>query len=245
MGRVERSGGMGSGRGGAGGVQSSGRSCGRSCLWAAAPAQQPYNVSNLVLLPPLSRCKDKVLSTAHDRARGVVACRGGANMPFPIMTAATAPYPIPTATVVPCPIPTAAVVAIPLPTVALPLLPLRRRFLLTYGFCRDSLPSSSMVVVAASRLPSPIDGDSGGHPPPAHPDPVLMVPQGAYGGAQSTAVMRSMESLPPGWWLRATASSTPMNFKFQRASISLKQQRDVMLKAHIASVYFKCFRGIL
>jgi hypothetical protein len=43
------------------------------------------------------------------------------------------------------------------------------------------------------------------------------------------------------------ASSTPMNFTHRWASISSKQQRDVALKAHVASVRFKCcrcFRGM-
>ena len=41
------------------------------------------------------------------------------------------------------------------------------------------------------------------------------------------------------------ASSTMMSFTQRRASISPKQQRDVALKAHVASIHFKCFRGIL
>jgi hypothetical protein len=44
------------------------------------------------------------------------------------------------------------------------------------------------------------------------------------------------------------ASSTSMNFKCRRASISSKEQRDVALKMHVASVHFKClrcFRGML
>ena len=45
-------------------------------------------------------------------------------------------------------------------------------------------------------------------------------------------------SVPP-------ASSTPMNFTHRQSSISPKQQRDVALKAHVASVHFKCFRGML
>jgi hypothetical protein len=36
-----------------------------------------------------------------------------------------------------------------------------------------------------------------------------------------------------------------MNFTRRRASISPKQQRDVALKAHVASVHFKYFRGTL
>jgi hypothetical protein len=38
-------------------------------------------------------------------------------------------------------------------------------------------------------------------------------------------------------------NSTSMNFTCRRASISSKQQRDVALKAHVASVHFKYFRG--
>jgi hypothetical protein len=45
-------------------------------------------------------------------------------------------------------------------------------------------------------------------------------------------------SVPP-------VSSTPINFTRRQASISPKQQRDVALKAHVASVHFKCFRGML
>jgi hypothetical protein len=40
-------------------------------------------------------------------------------------------------------------------------------------------------------------------------------------------------------------SSTPMSFTRRRASISFKQQRDVVLKAHVVSVHFKYFRCIL
>jgi hypothetical protein len=40
------------------------------------------------------------------------------------------------------------------------------------------------------------------------------------------------------------ASSTPVNSTRQRASIP-KQQEDVALKAHVANVCFKCFRGML
>ena len=38
------------------------------------------------------------------------------------------------------------------------------------------------------------------------------------------------------------ASSRPINFTRRRTSIYPKQQRDVVLKAHVASVHFKCFR---
>jgi hypothetical protein len=38
------------------------------------------------------------------------------------------------------------------------------------------------------------------------------------------------------------ASSRPMNFTRQRTFISPKQQKDGVLKAHVASVHFKCFR---
>jgi hypothetical protein len=38
------------------------------------------------------------------------------------------------------------------------------------------------------------------------------------------------------------ASSIPMNISCRRASISPKQQRDVALKTHVASVHFKCYR---
>jgi hypothetical protein len=86
-------------------------------------------------------------------------------MPFPILTAGVVPCPIPMAVATSYPIPTAVVVAIPLLTAALPLLPLRRRFLLANGFGRDSLSSSSMVAVVASRLPSSTDGGGSGHPP--------------------------------------------------------------------------------
>jgi hypothetical protein len=101
------------------------------------------------MLPLLSKWKDKILFTARDRGHGATARssigipsypdsgRGGHSSPN-----GSAPSPS-------------------------PLLPLRWCFLLTYGFCRDFLPSSSMVAVAASRLPSPNDGGSGGHPPPA------------------------------------------------------------------------------
>ena len=61
-----------------------------------------------------------------------------------------------------------------------------------------------------------------------------MVPQGASGGIASPLAGRSAPSV----------TSTPMNFKCRQAYISPKQQRDVALKVHVASVHFKCFRGI-
>jgi hypothetical protein len=87
-------------------------------------------------------------------------------MPFPIPTVALVPCPIPTAVAASYPILTTIVVAIPLPTTALPLLLLRRRFLLVYGFCHDSLPSSSMVAVAASASPLPLMVVAAGTLPP-------------------------------------------------------------------------------
>jgi hypothetical protein len=41
------------------------------------------------------------------------------------------------------------------------------------------------------------------------------------------------------------ASSRPMNITCQQTSISPRQQRDVALKAHVASIHFKCFRRML
>jgi hypothetical protein len=46
-----------------------------SCSWVATPAQRPNNVSNFILLPPLSGPKDKVLSTARNRGSLPRQCR--------------------------------------------------------------------------------------------------------------------------------------------------------------------------
>jgi hypothetical protein len=40
------------------------------------------------------------------------------------------------------------------------------------------------------------------------------------------------------------ASFTPVNSTRQQASIP-KQQKDVTLKAHVANICFKCFKGML
>jgi hypothetical protein len=96
---------------------------------------------------------------------------------------------------------------------------------------------------AASPLPPMVV--AAGTLPHANLDPVLMTPQGACGGAQSAAVMHSTASCPP--WQVASATSE-LTSNADEPPFSPKQQRDVVLKAHVASLYFKCFRyfrGIL
>jgi hypothetical protein len=84
-------------------------------------------------------------------------------------------------------------------------------------------PQRSCLWAAAGTLPR------------ADPNPILMTPQEACGGAQSAAVMRSMAScVSPGRLLHAISELTS---NADEPPFSAEQQRDVVLKAHVASVH--------